>query len=42
VSEMSSSRSSGYPRMAVTGTTLTFAWVDAASPTIVTAETHVR
>ena len=42
VSEMSSSRSSGYPRMAVTGTTLTFAWVDTASSTIVTAETHVR
>lgn len=42
VAPISSSRSSGYPRMAVSGYNVTFAWVDTDKSTVMTAEANVR
>lgn len=42
ISGIGTARTSGYPRMAVNGNTLTFAWVDTAKSTVVTAETPIR
>lgn len=41
VAPISSSRSSGYPRMAVNGDTLTFAWVDTEKSAVMTADVNV-
>jgi hypothetical protein len=42
VSEISSARASGYPRMAVSGNTLTFAWVDTAKSRVEISESVIR
>ncbi|TAK16594.1 MAG: exo-alpha-sialidase [Acidobacteria bacterium] len=42
VSAIASTRSSGYPRMAIAGNTLTFAWVDTATSKVLTAEADVK
>jgi hypothetical protein len=42
IGPMGSTRTSGYPRMAENGNTLTFAWVDTATSRVVTAESQIR
>jgi len=42
VTDISSTRASGYPRMAVTGDTLTFAWVNTAASKVEVRESVIR
>ena len=42
ISPVASTRSSGYPRMAASGNTLTFAWVNTTTSTVATAESPIR
>lgn len=42
ISQIASTRASGYPRMALSGNTLTFAWVNTTTSTVVTSETSIR
>lgn len=42
ISQIASTRASGYPRMALSGNTLIFAWVNTAASTVVTSESPIR
>ena len=42
VGEIASTRASGYPRMVLSGNTLTFAWVNTKTSAVVTAESAIR
>lgn len=42
VTPIASTRTSGFPRMAISGDTLTFAWVNTTTSTVVVAESAIR